>query len=144
MKRLGLVALLCVVWKLRGAEVIFTPSATPSITNYSIYYGPSPSRSGTNRVHIGTNTSWTITNVAPATAAFVFASAWASNGVESVPSNEILYTNRNFAPVIQLNMILEKATSPAGPFESTTNQLTFIAASEPNTFFRVRVEATQP
>jgi hypothetical protein len=90
-----LLAILCPVF---GADsVIFTPSSTVGVTNYSICYGPYPTRSVTNRVHIGTNTSWVITNVAPATIAFIHATAWA-NGIESDPSNEILYTNRNFAP----------------------------------------------
>lgn len=122
--------------------VVFTPSTSVGVTNYSIYYGPHPSRSSTNRVHIGTNTSWVITGIPPATPSFLFATAW-TNGVESLPSNELLYTNRNFAPTIQLNMILERAPSPDGPYETTTNKLFFATATEPNVFFRVRLEASR-
>lgn len=126
---------------LLGADTItFTPSPTAGVTNYSIYYGPHPLRSSTNRVHIGVATSWPITGIPPAQPTFLFATAW-TNGVESLPSNEVLWTNKNFAPTIQINMILEKGPSPAGPYLPLTNQLTYFAATEGSEYFRVRMEA---
>ena len=93
---LGLI-LLCIFNNLYASDTVtFTSSPSVGVTNYSIYYGPT-NRLSTNRVHIGTNTTWTITNVVPATVAFIFATAW-TNGIESIPSNEIRYTNQNFAP----------------------------------------------
>jgi len=139
MKRLIALALLCAAWKLRGADTLtFTPSPSAGVTNYSVYYGPSPSRTSTNRIHIGTNTSWLITGVPAGSVSFLYATAW-TNGIESLPSNEILYTNKNFAPTIQLNMILERSLDPSGPYEPTTNTLTYIAAVESNAFYRVRL-----
>lgn len=120
--------------------ITFTPFPQTGVTNFSIYYGPHASRSVTNRVHIGTSTNWVVTNVAPATAAFVYATAW-TNGVESYPSAELIYTNRQFAPTIQLNMILERGLSPVGPYQITTNQLVLVAAVDTNAFYRVRMEA---
>jgi len=80
-----------------SADVItFNPSTAVGVTNYLLNYGPT-NRTTTNRIAMGTNTLWTITNLAPATVSFVFVTAQA-NGIESNPSNEILYTNRNFAP----------------------------------------------
>ena len=116
----------------------FTPSTSPNVTNYTVYYGPS-SRVVTNRVQIGLATGWTITNVAPATVAFLFATAWA-NGQESDPSYEITYTN--LQGTITLNLFLQRAVSPTGPFVSVTNVLTYTAAVEPNQFYRVRMEAS--
>jgi hypothetical protein len=81
-----------------GADIaVFNPSTFIGVTNHSICYGPHPTRSVTNRVYLGTNTAWVITDITPATIAFIHATAWA-NGVESNPSNEILYTNHNFVP----------------------------------------------
>lgn len=120
-----------------GHLLTFTPSSSPGVTNHTVYYGPHPSRLVTNRVHLGGSTSWTITNVSPATVAFLFCTAWAGD-TESDPSHEILFTN---ASVIRLNMVLEKASSPNGPYLLLTNQLNYIAATEGSMFYRVRMEA---
>ena len=114
----------------------FTPSTSPNVTNYTVYYGPA-SRLVTNRVQIGVATSWTITNVAPSSVAFLFATSWAG-GQESDPSHEILFTN---ASTVRLNMVLEKAASPGGPYLPLTNQLNYIAAMDSGAFYRVRMEA---
>ena len=139
MKRLAIVAILCVAWKLLGADAVtFNPSISPGVTNHTLYYGPYPSRLVTNRVNLGESTTWTITNVAPATSAFLFATAWAG-GEESDPSNEITYTN--LQAVMQLTLTLEKAANPSGPYLPLTNTLTYTATVEPNQFYRVRMEA---
>lgn len=116
----------------------FTPSTSPTVTNYTVYYGPT-SRLVTNRVQIGLATSWTITNVPPSTVAFLFCTAWA-NGIESDPSLEITYTN--LQGTVRLNMVLEKAASPGGPYLPLTNQLNYIAAMDSGAFYRVRMEAS--
>lgn len=115
----------------------FTPSTSPNVTNYTVYYGPT-SRLVTNRVQIGLATSWTITNVPPSTVAFLFATSWAG-GQESDPSNEILFTN---AAMIRLAMFLERAWVPDGPYVPVTNVLTYTATVEPHQFYRVRMEAS--
>lgn len=73
-----------------SAEVVFDPSVSPGVTNYTIYYG-------TNKADIGTSTRWVITNVSPSSIVSIRATAWA-NGQESLASNSQLYTNRNFPP----------------------------------------------
>lgn len=106
-----------------AADIItFTPFPQTGVTNFSIYYGPHPSRSITNRVHIGTSTNWVVTNVAPATAAFVYATAW-TNGVESYPSSELIYTNRQFAPTIEIRLNMKVAPTLDGVREAYTNIL---------------------
>lgn len=118
--------------------ITFTPSTSMGVTNYTLYYGPYPSRDSTNGVHLGLDTVWPITGIPSAQSAFFFATAWA-DGVESDPSNEIVYTN--FETTIQIKMILEKSTSPGGPYTELTNQLNYFAAMEGGGYYRVRMEA---
>lgn len=92
----ALLLLMCVMPAVASDFISFAPSPSTSVTNYTLSYGPT-NRSTTNRIQLGTNTTYSVSNLGPATVSFAFVSAWA-NGLESLPSNEILYTNRNFAP----------------------------------------------
>ena len=105
-----------------GADVLsFTPFPQQGVTNFSVYYGPT-NRLSTNRVHIGTATNWTVTGLPAGAVSFLYATAW-TNGIESLPSNEILYTNRNFQPTIEIRLNMKIAPSLDGPRESYTNVL---------------------
>jgi hypothetical protein len=92
-----------------SAEVVFSPSVSPGVTNYTIYYG-------TNKASIGVSTNWVVTNVGPASVVSIYATAWA-NGQESLASNTALYTNKNFAP---LNLRIINPDQPLA-LESSTD-----------------------
>jgi len=154
MKRLALILFLLsfLSANLQAADtLIFTPSSAVGVSNNTVHYGPHPSRSGTNRVNIGTNTHWVITSTAPATVSFLFATAWAS-GIESIPSNELLYTNRNFAPTLRLSGPSDALALQATEDMKTWKTLAVIVSSNqplivqstPKQFFRTLTTNTPP
>jgi sulfur relay (sulfurtransferase) complex TusBCD TusD component (DsrE family) len=70
---------------------------TDVITNYNLYYGAA-SATYTNVVPAGTNTTVTISNLVGGTTYYFAATAVDTNGLESVYSTEVAYTNVTATP----------------------------------------------
>lgn len=125
-----------------AAEVVFTPSTSIGVTNYTIYYGAF-------KANIGTATNWVITNVSPSAVVSIHATAWA-NGQESLASNSQLYTNKNFAPT-NLRIIGDPIVLEASTDLETWRTLAVIHSGDPPilihpdifSFYRTR-STTQP
>ena len=93
MKRLftAVGALLMSVLVLLAVTLEWDPSPDAWVTGYYIHYGLATSNY-TVRVDARNNTSCTITNLTPATTYYFVATAYAADGQESLPSNEVAYT----------------------------------------------------
>jgi hypothetical protein len=65
-------------------------SPDPAVVGYALYYGVVNS-STTNRLDLGTTTSVTVTNLYAGSNYFFFVAAFNAFGMESVPSNMLLY-----------------------------------------------------
>lgn len=109
--------------------------ASPSsdVAGYRVYQG---AQSGlyTNSVDVGPLLTATI-NPAPGTN-FIAATAYATNGLESVFSNEILYVAPPVYPP-RLLVTAQSAPTPDGPWLSFTNWVTPNTGS--NLFFRLTI-----
>jgi hypothetical protein len=66
------------------------PSSDPGVQGYAVYYGPTTSGNLT-RIPTGTNLFCRLTNLVVGTTYRIYAVSYSAFGVESLPSNEVLY-----------------------------------------------------
>jgi hypothetical protein len=74
-----------------GVTLEWDPSPDAWVAGYAIHYGTASSN-WTVRIDVGNVTSCTITNLTPGTTYYFVATAYAADGQESLPSNEVAYT----------------------------------------------------
>ncbi|HEY9173699.1 MAG TPA: CARDB domain-containing protein, partial [Verrucomicrobiae bacterium] len=86
-----LVAFLAVLQIASGVTLEWDPSPDAWVAGYAIHFGPSAGNHPV-RVDVGNRTSTTITNLTPGVSYFFVATAYSSDGQESLPSNEVAYT----------------------------------------------------
>lgn len=120
-----------------AAQIEWDAVSGVTITNYSVYVGPA-SGSYTGKVQVGTALLYRITN-APGTVTWYRVTATSGAGVESDPSNEVAFTNRNFAPNIRLN--LQGAGTLNGQSWTNLVQLeAYVPTTDAQAFYRAQVE----
>lgn len=85
-----------------SVNLAWDPSPDLDVTGYNLSYGPS-SRNYTNVVDVGDNTSFSLFGLVIGATYFMAVTAYNSLGVESPPSDEIVYTvpNRTYPPRFQ-------------------------------------------
>jgi hypothetical protein len=66
------------------------PSSDPGVQGYAVYYGPTTAGNLT-RIPTGTNLFCRLTNLVVGTTYRIYAVSYSALGVESLPSNEVLY-----------------------------------------------------
>ena len=86
-----LVAFLAFLHIASGVTLEWDPSPDAWVAGYAIHYGPNAGNHPV-RLDVGNRTSTTITNLTPGISYFFVATAYASDGQESLPSNEVVYT----------------------------------------------------
>ncbi|HEY9171241.1 MAG TPA: fibronectin type III domain-containing protein, partial [Verrucomicrobiae bacterium] len=74
-----------------GVTLEWDPSPDAWVAGYAIHYGTA-SGNYTVRVDVGNRTSVTLSNLAPGVTYYFVATAYAADGQESLPSNEVAYT----------------------------------------------------
>lgn len=81
-----------------GGQELATPirlgwnaAADPYVVGYAIYYGP-PEAGTLNRLDVGTQLECTLSNLYVGTTYRIYAVSYNFLGLESIPSNELLYT----------------------------------------------------
>lgn len=71
-------------------KLAWDASPDVEVTGYALYYGPAQS-SATNRLDLGAVQTVTLTNLWVSTNYFFFVVAYNAAGIESLPSNRVLY-----------------------------------------------------
>jgi hypothetical protein len=113
MKRLHLRAVLLWLWlalSAFGVTLEWDPSPDAWVAGYAIHYGTTSSNY-TVRVDVGNATSCTVTNLTSGITYYFVATAYAADGQESLPSNEVAYTvpgedpSHTNAPPVSTNQI---------------------------------------
>ncbi len=85
-----------------GVTLEWDPSPDAWVAGYAIHYGTTSSNY-TVRLDLGNHTSATLTNLTPGTTYYFVATAYTSDGQESLPSNEVSYTVPESPPVDPTN-----------------------------------------
>lgn len=107
-------------------------STSPDLAGYFLYYGPEP-QGYTNRLTISADaTNATVPSMAGRT--FYAVTAFNSNGVQSLLSNEVSTTNR-----LRVTLALQEAGVLGGPWDLVTNQV-WVGNGGSNQFFRGRLQ----
>lgn len=87
----GLGTLLLLLQGIWAVTLEWDPSPDAWVAGYAIHYGEA-SGNWTVRVDVGNRTSCTISNLIPGATYYFVATAYAADGQESLPSNEVAYT----------------------------------------------------
>jgi hypothetical protein len=72
-------------------QLAWQPADDPAVKGYAIYYG-AVDESNLNRIDTGSNTSSTISNLLVGVTYRIYAVSYGAQSVESIPSNELLFT----------------------------------------------------
>ena len=97
-----------------GVTLEWDPSPDAWVSGYALHYGTASSNY-TIRIDVGNATSCTITNLTPGVTYYFVATAYATDGQESLPSNEVAYTvpGGNPSDIIHLT-VLDIPPPPVG------------------------------
>lgn len=91
-RRLAAFVLFCLlVLQALGVTLEWDPSPDAWVYGYAIHYGTASSNY-TVRVDVGNQCTCTITNLTPGVTYYFVATAYTTDGQESLPSNEVSYT----------------------------------------------------
>ena len=74
-----------------NVTLAWNPSTNPIVAGYKIYYGGA-SGNYTNKTSVGTNTSFTVSNLLNGGTYYFAASTYSAAGAESALSSEVSYT----------------------------------------------------
>jgi Fibronectin type III domain len=127
-----------------GSSVTLAWDASPdaSVVGYRVYYGLDIP---TNSIMVGTNLSTTVPNLL-AGATYTFAATAVDGlGIESLPSNQVLYTVlgpavTNPPPVITLVVTVEHAATVAGPWTAYPTGIFVGPATDDAQVFRANIQ----
>lgn len=91
---------------LAAVTLEWDPSPDSWVDGYAIHYGLRTSNYIT-RIDVGNVTTCTITNLTPGVTYFFVATAYTSDGQESLPSNEVSYTvpYQIYPPIMGLHIV---------------------------------------
>jgi DNA-binding CsgD family transcriptional regulator len=123
-------------------QLAWTPSASTGITNYFMYLGVG-SGQYTNKIALGNVTNATVTLPSRGVPFFFAVTAMASNGLESVFSNEITYTAPNppAPPAMKPLVVLVVQSSPTstGAFADAGMNWS-LPPDAPEQFYKLRMQ----
>jgi hypothetical protein len=103
---------------------------TDAVTNYVLHWG-------TNVASAGTNLSYSLTNFPPGVYRFTLTAQ--ANGVESLPSEELAWTNRPAAPSLRIKVSLRSKTSLDGPWEQELQFTEMVLPDDRQRFFQTQL-----
>lgn len=87
----------------QAVTLAWDPSPDPDVTGYAIYYGTN-SGNYTTRVDVGCQTNATVEIPANGATYYFAATAYTSDGVESLPSNEVSFRPSYVAPEVEFHV----------------------------------------
>lgn len=107
---IGLMASTLTTIASQSVELSWTPSASPDIVGYNIYYGAA-SGDYTNEVSVGNTTNATVSGLINSTTYYFAAKAINSDGIESTYSLQIAYAVPSAAAIFGKLMFSNKSVS---------------------------------
>ena len=111
---LSIAILAALPWRVGAVQTValeWTPSSSPEVAGYIVHYGQA-SGNLTGQVWTGTSTSVQITGLEEGQTYFFTVTDYDAEGIESAPSNEVVYAVPSFAP----------PGNPVLQFDSATGQ----------------------
>jgi hypothetical protein len=121
-------------------------NAETNVAGYILYHGPAPGfYTSSNNISGRTNTSAVWSNLPPGRS-FWAVTAYEPAGIESLPSNEVCWTNRAFAPtglrILNLSASLQAAPDLGGPWAMLQTVTVPLEATSEQRFYRARMTMT--
>lgn len=110
-----LLPFLLLIAQAASIELAWVPSLATNVTSYKIYWGNASGIYLTNTITPASSNSIVITNI-PLGATYFAATAILQSGLESVYSNEVIGTNRFFAPILTIRNTLQSSVGTTGPW----------------------------
>ena len=74
-----------------SVSLTWDPSPSPEVTGYNLFVGDA-TRHYTNSINVGNAVNYTVPGLRPGVSYFFTVTAYNSDGLESVPCNEVQYT----------------------------------------------------
>src|SRR6516164_2636534 len=74
----------------RGVTLAWDPSTDPTVVGYFLYYG-NQSGNFSHSINAGSATSATVTDLIPGQTYYFVATAYNAAGIQSVPSNQVVF-----------------------------------------------------
>lgn len=130
---------------LSAANVTLQWDASPDaawLSAYQVYHGTAPAQKTNTFTVPATNLTATITNALPGATYYVQVTAVATNGIESLPSNEVSFVVPR--PPVQLRIQVSlQSSSDLEHWTEITNISLIVDATEPDAFYRASMIATR-